>query len=203
MKTRDDTRVTLAEKRLEEGFTAQEKQYLLFLLNGVKPLAAAKAVGATVPAAFVQRLNDDPRAQEVMAQVPAFQTEKVEITRDMLNVMLLDSHSRAATATEEIMAIRELGKMNDLYADAKHKGLKIVNNIGTTQVSIAAKRIEALSDEELLRLSGDDILTLDPADYHRIEDRSDERQCKADNDAGPKEGQYIGRKPEDDSGDRR
>lgn len=173
MKRRDEPMITLAEKQLEEGFTAQEKQYLLLILNGTRAIDAAQAVGATVPAKFVERMHEDPRAQAVMDQVPAHRTQKVAITRDMLNIMLLDSHSRAATATEEIMAIRELGKMNDLYADAKHKGMKIVNNIGNTQVNVTAKKFESMSDEELLELSGDDI-TLDPDDYRRIEDKSDD-----------------------------
>lgn len=172
----NETRITLAEKQLESGFSAQERQYLLLILNGSEPLTAAKTVGASVPQLFVQKMAADTRAQAVLEHAPAHQDQKVEITRDMLNVMLLSSHSRAVTATEEIMAIRELGKMNDLYADAKHKGTKIVNNVGGTHVNVTpgAKQIASMSDEQLMEMAGEAI-TLSPEDYHAVEDTTDEQ----------------------------
>ena len=69
------------------------------------------------------------------------------VTRDQLTNLLLESHRKSANATEEIMAIREIGKINGLYEDGKTPSLVINNNY-------FEKQLDELSDEDLLQLSG-------------------------------------------------
>lgn len=90
---------------------------------------------------------------------------EVAIDRNMLNVMLLDAHSKAANSMEEIAAIRELGKMNDLYLDARHRsGVEVnISNGAVVNGSVSVRQLEKMTDAELIQLSEEDY-SLEPAD---------------------------------------
>jgi len=79
---------------------------------------------------------------------------EVKLTRKLLTEMLMGAHKRATCSGEEVAAIREMGKMNGLYEPEK----VITANVRYTQV----EQLESLSDEELLRLSGDSNSSLAP-----------------------------------------
>jgi len=70
------------------------------------------------------------------------------VTRDHLTQLLLESHKKAANSAEEIMAIREMGKLHKLYEQAP------MVQINTLNIEQNQKKIEVLSDEELLRMAG-------------------------------------------------
>ena len=78
----------------------------------------------------------------------------VKISRGLLTNMLFDAHRKSATATEEITAIREIGKMHGVYEPEKTVNI----NANYTKV----EQLETLSDDELLAMSGGNELTLTP-----------------------------------------
>jgi len=70
------------------------------------------------------------------------------VTRDHLTQLLLESHKKAANSAEEIMAIREMGKLHKLYEQTP---MVQINNLS---IEKNQKKIEVLSDEELLQMAG-------------------------------------------------
>ncbi len=89
----------------------------------------------------------------------------LEVTRNQLNLLLLEAHKKSATATEEVAAIRELGKINGLYE-------KVEPDI-TINIQHNVHKLEVMSDAELLKLAGreETLLTNDPidADFEEVE----------------------------------
>jgi len=92
-----------------------------------------------------QRLLQHPGVKAVIAEERAKLAEQWGIKRDQLVSMLLESHRKAASSTEEIAAIREIGKLLGLYAP-EHK--EVTNR--STDIHL----IEQMSDEDLLHTVG-------------------------------------------------
>lgn len=149
----------------EKGFTRQQEQFILHYVKGQSATAAARAAGYSGSGTAL--LNDE-RIQRAIELLREKTLGEIRISRDMLNGMLLEAHAKSATATEEINAIRELGKMNGLYEADKQKASPVQINIGS-QVS-NVKQIERLSDKELLELAGDDI-ALSSDEYEVIDEK--------------------------------
>ena len=153
--------------KFDRNFTRQEEQFLLYHIKGLSAEAAATAAGYEHSGTGKSLLKQD-KIRAAIDYLKEKHFNDVRITRDRLNSMLLDAHSHAANATEEIMAIKELGKMNDLYADAKHKGGMQIN-IGSQVNNVkSVKQIERMDETQLLELAGDEII-LNPEDYHTVE----------------------------------
>lgn len=69
--------------------------------------------------------------------------------------MLLDAHSKSANTTEEVMAIKELGKLNDLYPAERKR-------IEQTMMKVdSEKQLKRLSEQQLMQITGD-IIDLEP-----------------------------------------
>lgn len=73
---------------------------------------------------------------------------ELTVTRSQLTRLMLESHRKAANSVEEIMCLKEIGKVNGLYETKKE-------NI-TINIEQHIQRIEKLSDEELLKMLGED-----------------------------------------------
>jgi len=153
--------------KFDAGFSAQQEQFLLYYSKGMSPAAAATAAGYKNPETGTQLLRDE-RIQIALRLLREKVHQEIRISRDMLNGMLLDSHSRAATVTEEIMAVRELGKMNGLYESDKHRGTTVNVNVGGNHVH-NHKELERMDDKQLLELAGEDIV-LSPSEYRQVDD---------------------------------
>lgn len=129
----------------------QEARFVEELLRGVPLIPAAKAAG-------IKRIEaHEVAARPHVAQTLAYLRDQyaatvVKIDRDMLNMMLLEAHGKSATATEEIMAIRELGKMNGCYEPEKR-------TIETHQ-HMTFEQVQNLDTDELLKLAEED--SIDP-----------------------------------------
>jgi hypothetical protein len=132
--------------------TEQETQALRYLANGFSKAAAAKAAGFKSPSVF-----DRQHVQEAMKEINDSSLMTVKVTRDHLTQMLFEAHRKSATATEEIAAIRELGKLHGLYEPEK------VNH-RVTNVHVI-EEIEGMSTAELLELADMKIHTLTPSEY--------------------------------------
>lgn len=141
--------------------TNQQARFALLITNGFAKTKAAAQCG--LDNTKMNELIEQPEFQVVLNHLINRKEEAVEITRDMLNMMLLESHAKAATATEEIMATRELGKMNDLYADNKKTAAQDI----TVNV-VNVKQIQRLSDDDLMRIAGNSIIDMEPIDDESV-----------------------------------
>ena len=136
--------------------TSQQEKAILLYFRGLTKAQAATEAGYTSHKG-VGFLNS-PEAVAIMDYLRADELQDIRVSRDSLTGMLLASHAKAATATEEIMAVREIGKMHDLYAsDANNKGGNTLIINGNVQ---NIKQIERMDDSKLLELAGFE--TLDP-----------------------------------------
>ena len=141
------------------SLTTQEEKYVQLRARNVNPTAAARSAGYKKPAEAVADLavrDDVQRAVAYfreMSRQAAIDAGAIEFTRNDATAMLMESHAKSATATEEINAVKELIKLHGLNAPEK------------VEVNITRRdQLEDLSDEELLKLAKQDI-HLSPDDY--------------------------------------
>ena len=145
-----------------EYLTGQQEQCLMTFFRGLGIDAAASSAGMEY--AQAKRFLDKESTELVLEYLRGREFTSASITREMLNNLLLEAHRKSASATEEIMAIKELGKINGLYeSDNKspRSGVSVtVNNLVNNQPNkgvnqdITMRQIQALPESELLRLAG-------------------------------------------------
>lgn len=138
--------------------TPQEHEFVSALTQGLPLLKAAQVAG--IPRSEVTEVQARPHVVQVLAYLrDQYAAENVDITRDMLNVMLLQAHARSASTTEEVMAIREMGKMNGLYAPERRE-------VHETK-HYTYEQMQTMTTEELMSIAGD-VNDLDP--HYEAED---------------------------------
>jgi len=137
----------------ELDFTPQQERFITLRCHGFGLLQAARYAGMDPDTA--RNFQGLLKVQRLMEQMRDMYDEAVHITRATVTVMLMEAHRKAATATEEIAAARELGKLHGLYKSDSQKGTNITNNTqinGDVQVN-GQKRFERMSTDELLRIA--------------------------------------------------
>lgn len=137
--------------------TSQEKMFCKLMAQGQPPEVAAKEVGITSKKQWVELL-EKPHIKETLAHLRAHVNQYlgVNITKDLLNGMLLEAHATSATSTEKIAAVRELGKMNGLYAPEKSE----ITHQAVTKI----EQLETLSDEELVQRANMQLTLRNPSE---------------------------------------
>ena len=118
--------------------SAPMMKFASLVIAGVRPQQAAISAGYEGKRAA--NLLRARRIQTFIAEEQNHYREKHRLEREQLVQMLLAAHCRATSATEEIAAIRELGRLLGLYPVTK-KSVKKVHHI------------EELSDNELLKIA--------------------------------------------------
>jgi hypothetical protein len=151
-----------------EPLTSQEEKWVLMRIQGMSPTQAEKAVG--MPVGKGLKLAKKKHIQIVLEYLREKEFEDVRMTRGRITQMFLDAHGHAATATEEVMATRELAKLHDLYKDEINK--REARGGGPTTINIegdlTVKQINNMTDDELAAVAG--VIDLDPANYEVIHD---------------------------------
>lgn len=72
------------------------------------------------------------------------------VTRPLLNQMLMDAYDSSENSAQRVAAVKELGKMNGLYAPEKQ--ININSNA-------SAEQLASLTDDELYRIAmGEEVL---------------------------------------------
>jgi phage terminase small subunit len=130
----------------------QEERFVMLLFRGMQPPAAAKAAGYIDENAH-NRLLAKKHVKDAVAKLRERNFYDTKVTREKLTEMLFEAHSHAGNATEEILAIRELGKMHGLYAETK-KSIKV----DMTQEIRHVRQFEQMSDAQLARIAGGDFI---------------------------------------------
>lgn len=136
--------------------TNQQERFLLLLLRGMSVSAAEKGVGYS--SGFGRTTMENENFRAVLDYFRAKELNEARVTRDGLTQLLFEAHAKAANATEEVIAIREIGKMHDLYESDKHKGIKIQNNVNVGGQANGGmptneKQIERMNDNDLMRIA--------------------------------------------------
>lgn len=126
----------------------QEVIFVQTLLRGLPLIMAAKQAG--VPESEMAAFAAKPHVAAVLAHMrETMFTTHVEVTRDMLNLMLFEAHAKSANSTEEIAAVRELAKINGLNAPTQ-------TEVKVTHEARTSEQLRKLSSEELARIAEDD-----------------------------------------------
>ena len=135
--------------------TRQLETAMMFYMRGFSAVAASKAAGY-VNSKVLRAFIESEEGHAILEYLQNRHFQDIRVTRDHLTQMLFEAHAKAATATEEIAAIRELGKMHDLYENDKRKGAVNVNIDNAVKIA-NPKQLERMSNEQLLQFVGDDI----------------------------------------------
>lgn len=96
---------------------------------------------------------------------PLPQDQELIITRSQLTALLLESHRKSANAAEEVLCLKEIGKINGLYESSKPRV--------TINLQQNAKQLETMSDQELMLLAGSPHSLFDtplPIEYTEVKD---------------------------------
>lgn len=127
------------------ALNGREKKFCTLLAQGHPPKYVAKNLGLSLNQ--VTEWLQKPEIARVLAVLreEADRFLGIEVTRDLLNSMLLEAHATSANSMEKVASIRELGKMNGMYDPTR-----IVVE-GDNRVADKISQLEGLSDEELMR----------------------------------------------------
>ncbi len=125
--------------------TTQELTFVKHYVRGMSPSQAAREAGyhPTHGTELLKKVEIAEACAVMREQVAKHLG--VEITRDLISGMLLEAHRKASTATEEIAAARELGKLHGLYEP--EKTTQVTKHVHTIQ------QLEACSDDDLIVMS--------------------------------------------------
>lgn len=118
-----------------------------YIANGLRGAApAARAAGYANSGSRVRahRLLRMPAVQQAIQTEQERLQQENQFTVDKAVTLLFEAHRKAATVTEEISAIREIGKLLGLYAP-KRKEQEVV----ATEIT---QKLEHLSDKELMQI---------------------------------------------------
>lgn len=151
--------VSAKEMGLLPDISSQEIAFVTYVRQGLPFITAARCAGMTRE--HMTAFTDDARFHAAMQYSNERAVSVLNVTRDMLNYMLMEAHSLASNATEQIMAIRELGKLNGLYPSATPaKGMVIEHGKPTS-----GRALQQMDDDKLLQHAGYD--NLDPVKVTR------------------------------------
>ena len=118
--------------------SASMMKFASLVIAGERPQQAAISAGYEGKRAA--NLLRARRIQTFISEEQNYYREKYRLERDQLTEMLLAAHSNAKNTTEEVCAIRELGRLLGLYQTSKKTVTK-------------TRQIETLSDNELLKIA--------------------------------------------------
>ena len=122
--------------------TAKQRLYVENRLAGMNQTQSAIAAGASpVTAPDMER---HPRVQRIMLSATKAAMERITMDRQDVLQGFMDAVNSAQSATELVMAWREIGKVIGAYEPE----VKIVQH-----QQLTAERVRNLKDEELLKLA--------------------------------------------------
>lgn len=140
--------------------TSQEERLLYSYLKGMAITDAAEAVGMTKRAG--QQFLYRPSTQALIDYLRQQARRDVNITQESLVAMLLESRAKAATANEEIMAVREIAKIMGLNHSDKLAERRQNNDDVRVRNELSKKDLARMSDDELYSVIDGEFDSLDP-----------------------------------------
>ncbi len=146
--------------------TTKERIYVENRLAGLSQVASAVAAGYANPKSEATRIEKHESVQQAMMAACSDLAEEIGFTRKEAHDMLMDAYMNAATAGEQIMAVKEMISLHGIAAP------KVIEHDHTHKGSVTLERMET---EELMKLADmEDALTLE-GEYEVINKDEDER----------------------------
>jgi hypothetical protein len=158
----DGKEITLTERNPYTELTILQRRYVDARLQGLGVHQAARAAGAanSSSGAVVTSLEKNPKVRAAIRWCIKESGQRAEeLTKNDVMTGLLDAVDAAATASELVMAWRELGKLIGAYEPEK-KILEIHE--------YNADDLKMLSDKELAQLAGDKFADAIDAEYEEL-----------------------------------
>lgn len=144
--------------------TFKERKYVEYRLGGMGIVASARAAGFSNPNQNGSRVENDPKVQAAMVAHMNNLAEEIGFTRREAHEMLHSAYINAATATEQIMAVRA---MIDLHGIAVPKKVEVEHKHNHTH------QLEYMETDELMKLAGMENLTLE-GEYEVVREDQDD-----------------------------
>jgi hypothetical protein len=164
----------------------QEEHFLLLHLRGMSIVASER--GAGMSKGRGSKLLKREGVPEVIDYLKHQLFADARITLDTLNTMALEAHRKAQTATEELMAVRDLAKMNMIGGFAPtpvvQKRIEEKEKADRPKdiTPKSAKHMEQIADSDLIELAEiDGMGDLVPAEPQRLEEEVIEGDYEEDN----------------------
>jgi hypothetical protein len=152
-----------------DGLTDRQRLYVEQRLSG-KSVAAAAAIAGYASGAQVER---NPDIQAALNSGRAISARAVGFTREEAHDMLMQAYRNAESASEQVMAVRELVKLHGIAEPIKHEHTH-------------KHELRALSDDELLRLAGGRaVFQLPPALYPQENGQEEGHEVRPEADPRP------------------
>ena len=161
---------TPAEQLAEvlEPLTHMQRLYVQARLDGKSKTASALAAGSKNP----QNFEDSDNVQNALRAARTIAADAVLFSRKEAHDMLLAAYHNAATAMEQVAAVKELVRMHGIAAPEvkelrhKHSGL----------IEHKHEAIEHMTDKELLELANLDQAPFIEAEYEVVQEEG-EQEC--------------------------
>ena len=145
---------TLYPELQQKRPTPQQEQALVYYMRGMTVAEAARAAGMPSGARFKSFLELDS-TKALMEHLRDKHFADVRITRESVTAMFMEAYHKAATSAEMVGAARELAKLHGLYPENKPNVNVNINAAAGSNVEINAKKVERMSDAELLQMAPD------------------------------------------------
>ncbi len=137
--------------------SAKERIYLQGRLDGLTQIASGAAAGLHTDFTELERR---PHFQEAMMVAMSELAEEVGFSRKEAHEMLLAAYTNAATAAEQIMAVKEMIALHGVAAAKK---------IEVTHEHKGSVQLERMETSELMKIAGMEHLTLE-GEYEVVTD---------------------------------
>ena len=157
------------ESSLQE-LSPKERIYVQSRLAGMTQVASAAAGGWAHPKNKASSIEKRPHVQAAIVAACQDLAEEVQFGRKEAHEMLMSAYHNAATATEQVAAVRELINLHGIAAPKK------VEHEHTHKGTVSLERMET---EELMKLAEMDDLTLE-GEYEVVTDEPDDQKALRD-----------------------
>ena len=134
--------------------SVQEERLILYHLKGMTKAAAGRAAGH-LNIEHVYDIFKKPKIIQAVNYLREESRREFNFDKGTATSMYLEAHRKSANATEEKNIIDSMCKLHGLFVPETATQINIING--------EVEKLENLSDEELLKIAGDDVKYLEPA----------------------------------------
>ena len=128
----------------------RNQQIIMMYLRGMTNPAIAQALGEPNHSGIGSYINS-PSCQAIVDFLRANEFNDVRASREYLTDLLFQSYHKAGSVTEEVMAIREIGKLNGLYKSDEQRTNNPTVQINHTTIN-NVKQLEKMTEAQLVEI---------------------------------------------------
>jgi len=150
--------------------TPKERIYIQSRLAGMSQVASATAGGWANPRKHASEIEKRPHVQAAILAACSDLAEEVQFGRKEAHDMLMSAYHNAATATEQVAAVRELINLHGIAQP------KVIEHEHKVSGKVEFNRLD---NNELMKLADLDHLTLE-GEYEVVKDGPDDKETLPD-----------------------